>query len=131
MKRIALIADIHGNFLALQKVVEDIKRRQTDTVFNLGDHISGPLWLKETIEFIMNQKNWINISGNHDRQLITQNPETHGPSDRYAYQFLTDSEKEWLKNLPAKMVINNEFFYFMEYRRMMNYICLKQLRTEE
>ena len=53
MKTIAAISDIHGNILALEAVVRDIARRHVDTVVNLGDHLSGPLWPKETIQFLM------------------------------------------------------------------------------
>ena len=85
MKKIAIISDIHGNILALKAVVEDINRRNIDRVINLGDHISGPLWPKETIEYLMLQ-DWIQIKGNHDRQLLEQSPYEHGASDKYAYQ---------------------------------------------
>ena len=43
MKTIAAIADIHGNIIALEEVVADIKKRNVDTIVNLGDHLSGPL----------------------------------------------------------------------------------------
>lgn len=87
MKRLAVISDIHGNILALEAVAADIKRRNVDGIVNLGDHISGPLWPKETIEFLMKQE-WIQIRGNHDRQLIQQIPKDHGLSDKYAFQYL-------------------------------------------
>ncbi len=111
MRKIAIISDIHGNFPALQEIVADIQRRNIDTVVNLGDHISGPLWPKETIQFLMGQP-WIHISGNHDRQLVSVHPAKHGESDRYAYQFLTDEEKQWLAALPKTINLENEFFLF-------------------
>ena len=111
MKSIAAIADIHGNILALEAVVRDIERRQVDTVVNLGDHVSGPLWPKETIRFLMQQP-WVQISGNHDKQLSTQDPLTHGLSDRYAYQALNDMEKEWLRQLPANVRIDENILLF-------------------
>jgi predicted phosphodiesterase len=46
-KRIAVISDIHGNIVALEAVVADVKRKKVDQVINLSDHISGPLWPKE------------------------------------------------------------------------------------
>lgn len=97
---IAVLADIHGNLLALEAVVADLQRRKIDTVFNLGDHASGPLWPQETVAFLMQQP-WVQIAGNHDRQLVQQAPETHGASDRYAFERLNTAQKAWLQALPA------------------------------
>lgn len=102
MQKIAVISDIHGNIPALEKVAVDIESRQVDYVFNLGDHISGPLFPKETLEFLMKQ-NWVHIAGNHDKQLINQMPEQHGLSDKYAFSFLNDSDLDWFKSLPGSL----------------------------
>ena len=37
MERIAVISDIHANVVALEAVLEDIKRRKIDRIFCLGD----------------------------------------------------------------------------------------------
>ena len=108
MKKIAILSDIHGNILALEKVVKDLERRQVDKVFNLGDHVSGPLWPQETVRFLMAQ-DWLHILGNHDRKLSTQDPKEHILSDRYAYQHLNNAELDWLRSLPASLEIEKEF----------------------
>jgi predicted phosphodiesterase len=100
--KIAVISDIHGNILALEKVVDDINRRGVSHVINLGDHVSGPLWPKETIDYIKKQE-WIQIMGNHERQLLSQNPEELGPSDIYAYERLDPEDLEWLRFLPETL----------------------------
>jgi len=41
--RIAVIADIHGNLLALEAVLTGIEHRVVDRMINLGDCVSGPL----------------------------------------------------------------------------------------
>jgi predicted phosphodiesterase len=46
--RLAAIADIHGNCLALEAVLADIRRQGIDMVVNLGDHLSGPLEARRT-----------------------------------------------------------------------------------
>lgn len=104
---LAVLADIHGNLPALQAVVADLKQRQIDTVLNLGDHASGPLWPQETVAFLMQQP-WIQIAGNHDRQLVQQDPATHGASDRYAFERLGAPEKRWLQALPAQIRLEPE-----------------------
>lgn len=111
MKKIAILSDIHGNIIALEKVAADIKTRQVDHVFNLGDHVSGPLYPKETLQFLM-QQNWVQISGNHDRQLAHHPPQHHGDSDRYAFGFLSSSELDWLRALPASKVVGDQFLLF-------------------
>lgn len=111
MQRIAVVSDIHGNLDALEVVVNDIERRHVDAVFNLGDHLSGPLFPKATLAFLKRQT-WVQIRGNHDRQLTEQNPEQHGLSDQYAFGQLDDSELEWLRALPASAVIDGHFFLF-------------------
>ena len=111
MQKIALLSDIHGNLPALQQVVADLQRRGVERVFNLGDHVSGPLWPKETAQFLMGQ-DWVQILGNHDRQLVSQDPGQHGPSDRYAFQHLNETELSWLKSLPSSLDVDNALFLF-------------------
>jgi predicted phosphodiesterase len=111
LERIAIISDVHGNILALEEVVADIKRRGIGTIVNLGDHLSGPLWPKETIQYLMS-KDWIHISGNHDRHLTDQVPERHGLSDQYAFRLLDDAEKQWLRALPPTIRLHNDLFLF-------------------
>ena len=99
MTRIAIIADIHGNLLALQAVIADLSCRAVTQVVNLGDHASGPLWPAATLDLLMEQS-WLPIAGNHDRQLVHQPPSQHGASDRYAYAQLREEHREWLRALP-------------------------------
>lgn len=42
MKRIALIADTHGNYLAFDAVLSDLQRHPVDAVVCLGDMVPGP-----------------------------------------------------------------------------------------
>lgn len=107
MQRIAFLSDIHGNILALEAVVTDLKRRAVDTVITLGDLVSGPLWPRETIHFLMAQ-NWVQIAGNHERQLLTLPESEKGPSDRNAYSQLNDAERDWLRALPTGMIFQND-----------------------
>ncbi len=101
MRKIAVLADIHGNLPALQAVVADMHRRGITTVLNLGDHASGPLWPHETLTFLMQQP-WIQIAGNCDRQLVHQPPDAHGASERYAFARISAAQKAWLQALPAQ-----------------------------
>lgn len=99
-RRVALVADIHGNLPALEATAADLQARGLSRVVNLGDHVSGPLWPRETAAFLM-QREWLTIAGNHDRQVAHDDPGTLGPSDRYARESLTPAQHAWLRGLPA------------------------------
>lgn len=97
--RFAAVADIHGNLPALETVIEDLARRGIDMVVNLGDHVSGPLWPRETARALM-QREWTHIAGNCDRQVAQIEPSKLGPSDRFAAERLEADEMAWLRALP-------------------------------
>jgi len=111
MRKIAVLSDIHGNLVALKKVVADIVQRNVDLVLNLGDHISGPLWPKETLDYLRLQ-DWIQIRGNHERQILTQEIDTQGASDKYASRLLNPADIEWLEGLPERAEIGKEIVLF-------------------
>lgn len=102
--RIAVIADAHGNLRALEAVRSDIRRHSPDVVVNLGDHLSGPLQAAATADLLM-ESGYIQIRGNHDRQLLDRPPEKMGPSDRAAFGHLTTRHKTWLASLPATQML--------------------------
>lgn len=97
---IAVIADIHGNADALRAVLDDIRAAGITTIWNLGDHLSGPLAAAETLDLIRSTP-MLCIRGNHDRWLMEQSPEEMGPSDRAAWDQLDAAGKDWLADLPA------------------------------
>jgi putative phosphoesterase len=107
--RIAVIADIHGNFRALEAVREDIARRSPDVVVNLGDHLSGPLQAAATADLLMTES-YINIRGNHDRQLTDRPPSKMGASDGFAHAQLTTRHLDWLASLPPTQILEDQVF---------------------
>lgn len=107
----AIVSDIHGNLPALEAVLADLQGCALEHVLNLGDHASGPLWPAETLDLLMRQ-DWAQISGNHDRQLVAEDPEGHGASDRYAYARLTSRHLAWLRALPATLVPRTDVLAF-------------------
>jgi predicted phosphodiesterase len=98
--RIAVIADIHGNLIALEAILADIAKETPDLIVDLGDCVSGPLWPRETLELLATL-NAHTVRGNHDRQVATHAPETIGASDRYAHGELEVRHLELLKALPT------------------------------
>ncbi len=107
--RIAAISDIHGNLSALDAVLADIERRGADLIVNLGDILSGPLSPRETAERLM-ALDFPTVHGNHERQLLAENREGMGSSDRYAAETITDGQRAWLAALPATLTVADGVF---------------------
>ena len=107
--RIAVLADIHGNLLALEAVLADLRSQAPDVVVNLGDHVSGPLWAAGTADLLMSL-DWVHIRGNHDRQLVDRPMERMGPSDQAALAQLKPRHLAWLAALPATLRLDAGVF---------------------
>ena len=104
MMRLAVLSDIHGNLPALEAVVADIARRGVDQVLNLGDNLSGPLLPAETAGLLMGQA-WVQIAGNHDRELARRDPGDLIPSDAFARAQLQPEMVRWLAGLPPSATV--------------------------
>jgi putative phosphoesterase len=110
--RIAVLADIHGNDLALQAVIDDIGQRGSfDAIIDCGDCVSGPLWPRETIERLTDLKA-ITVRGNHDRVVGTGDRANMGPSDSHAFDALTLAQRHHLGVLPVKLNVTEQITVF-------------------
>ncbi|WP_112604705.1 metallophosphoesterase family protein [Rhizobium sp. WW22] len=107
--RFAAIADIHGNHLALETVLADIRRQGITNIVNLGDCFSGPLTAGKTADMLL-ELNAPTVRGNHDRYLIELAPEAMHVSDRAAHSELTERHLEWLRALPVSTVYLDEAY---------------------
>jgi diadenosine tetraphosphatase ApaH/serine/threonine PP2A family protein phosphatase len=101
---LAVIADIHGNLLALEAVLADIAARGITDVINLGDCVSGPLWPAETCDRLM-ALGAPTVRGNHDRWVADLPEEQLGLTDRYTRGALGERHRAWLRALPARQVM--------------------------
>lgn len=50
--RIAIISDIHGNLEALKTCLEDIKKRNIDKIFCLGDILAKGCHAEECVKLV-------------------------------------------------------------------------------
>jgi putative phosphoesterase len=107
--RIAIVSDIHGNLPALEEVLADTRRRDVTRIVNLGDSLSGPLLPLETARFLMRQ-DWVQLAGNHERQLLEFSLKSGGPSDAYAHAQLTPDVFEWMKTLQPARALDDDVF---------------------
>ncbi len=107
--RFAAIADVHGNDLALEAVVADIRAQGIDDIVNLGDMASGPLDARTTMDALM-ALDAVHVLGNHDRYLIDRPPEKMGSWDRPAHAQLEARHLDWLRMVPATRVFRDRVF---------------------
>ena len=107
--RFAAIADVHGNHLALEAVIADIRAQGVDTIVNLGDMASGPLDAKRTMDALM-ALDAVHVLGNHDRYLIDRAPEKMGSWDRPAHAQLETRHLDWLRAVPPTLVFRDQVF---------------------
>ena len=107
--RFAAIADVHGNYLALEAVIADIRARGIDEIVDLGDMASGPLDARRTMDALM-ALDAVHVLGNHDRYLIDRPPEKMGSWDRPAHAQLDASHLDWLRKIPPTRVFRDKVF---------------------
>ena len=107
--RFAAIADVHGNYLALDAVPADIRAQGIGDIVNLGDMASGPLDARRTMEALM-ALDAVHVLGNHDRYLIDRPPEKMGSWDRPAHAQLEVRHLDWLRAVPKTAVFRDQVF---------------------
>jgi diadenosine tetraphosphatase ApaH/serine/threonine PP2A family protein phosphatase len=107
--RFAAIADVHGNYLALEAVLADIRTQGIGEIVNLGDMASGPLDARRTMDALM-ALDAVHVLGNHDRYLIDRPPEKMGSWDRPAHAQLKVRHLDWLRAVPKTAVFRDQVF---------------------
>ncbi len=107
--RFAAIADVHGNYLALEAVLADIRAQGVSEIVNLGDMASGPLDARRTMDALM-ALDAVHVLGNHDRWLIDRPVEKMGSWERPAFAQLDSSHLDWLRTVPMTRVFRDQVF---------------------
>lgn len=105
----AAIADVHGNYLALEAVLADIRAQGISDIVNLGDSFSGPLDAGRTADLLI-PLDAVTVRGNHDRALIDRPPEEMGDWERPSYAQLTADQLDWIRGLPFSVVHRGEVY---------------------
>jgi diadenosine tetraphosphatase ApaH/serine/threonine PP2A family protein phosphatase len=107
--RFAAIADVHGNRLALEAVIADIRAQGITDIVDLGDMASGPLDARRTMDILM-ALDAVHVRGNHDRYLIDRAPEKMSSWDRPAHAQLDAGHLDWIRALPPTRVYRDQVF---------------------
>lgn len=104
MDKIAIISDIHGNLEALQSVLNDIKSRNIDKIYCLGDIIAKGSHQQECVDLIRISCDVI-IKGNCDEYFTSVMDLSNKTDNR------TNWNKSKLNNESAKFLKNLPFCY--------------------
>ena len=116
--KIACISDIHGNKIALDNVLDDIKKEGADKILVLGDLAMGGYDPNYTIEKIFSIENVEIIQGNTDKLIVNYSDEMYNsmypknPLMAGALKLdvaeIKNENKELLKNLPENKMVDIE-----------------------
>lgn len=104
MDKIAIISDIHGNLEALKAVLEDIKKRNIDKVYCIGDLVAKGSHPKECIEIVKDTCDVV-IKGNCDEFFstvmdLTNIDEENANRIRWNQSHIGPELMKYLNNLP-------------------------------
>jgi predicted phosphodiesterase len=113
--KIAVIADIHGNYQALITVLDHLDRWNPDQVLVLGDIVNRGPRSKDCLHLIQERErlqDWLIIKGNHEGyvlQFLDPAFSRTGPEFElrkvifWTYQSLNESELKYLNELPENL----------------------------
>src|SRR5919204_4795187 len=106
--RLGLISDLHGNPLALEAVLAELRTEQVNRIVCLGDIAPGPAPV-ETARRVR-ELGFPVVLGNWDAWLLSEGPPLPGPAGpkvqeqaRWWAAQLGDPERRYLETLPASV----------------------------
>lgn len=104
MDKIAIISDIHGNLEALKVVLKDIKERNIEKIFCLGDIVAKGTHQEECVNLIKENCEIV-LKGNCDDYFTSKidretKPEIELKRIDWIDSKLSDESKNFLKSLP-------------------------------
>ena len=98
MKRIALIADLHGNLPAVEALEQDLKTRSVDEIWCLGDIVGKGPSSPDTFDWAMAHCSLI-LRGNWDEGVASR---TFSRNDQFYYSQLGEKRMRILAELPLE-----------------------------
>ncbi len=108
-KKIAIIADIHGNLEALRAVFDDIRNEGVRIVLNAGDIIGYGPSPNEVID-LLSSECFLSIIGNFDNEVLACKKKKNKKADEQqqavwlSSKSMKKSSKVFLHSLPKKLV---------------------------
>ena len=111
---IAILSDLHANCFALDKVLDDIGRRDVEKILIAGDLIGYYYWPRDVVEFCQTDSRVVCIKGNHevnlesainDTQAMKRLTAKYGHGYMECVEQLTDTQLSWLFALPLNTTV--------------------------
>ena len=103
--KVAIISDIHGNYIALEEVLKVAKENNVDDYIFLGDLINDLPFGNETLEIVKKTSDKV-IKGNKEQYLIEYDKEKYDWKNIqfrnaiFIYNNLSKENLEYIKSLP-------------------------------
>ena len=101
---IALLSDIHGNYVALQEVLKELDNKGITDIYVLGDTIGYYPQVNEVCDELR-KRNVKALMGNHDWYMTADSfcDRSQTVNDALAYQkkIISSENLAWLKSLPV------------------------------
>lgn len=117
--KVAVFSDIHGNYQALDAILNDIKNENIDKIIFLGDSVSLGPCPNECIDRLI-KENVIFINGNHELYLLNRKyydedmTEIEIEHNLWVLTKLDDEQLEFIEKQPLSyslVINNNKYFY--------------------
>lgn len=106
--KIAIISDIHGNIEALKATLKDIKNKNIDKIYCLGDIIAKGTHPEECVKLVRENCEIV-LRGNCDRNFSLEHkdienlPKIEQKRINWNQSLLTKETREYLQNLPFSL----------------------------
>jgi len=105
--KVAVLSDIHGNYPALQAVLDDADRKRADAIYCLGDLVGYYCLFNEVISEMRKRRIPV-IMGNHDyallyREGVIERSKTATAILRRQLLEITPSNLDFLRSCPMSM----------------------------
>lgn len=109
--RIGIISDIHGNYLALEAILDAFEAKNVDNIICLGDMIGYFHQSLEVLETLINLDIPV-ILGNHEAYLLghidCSSEQWNTCNLDYVKNSISTKELKWLSSLPKYLNLNIE-----------------------
>lgn len=111
--KLAVISDIHGNIIALNKIIEDARKRNVDIFVASGDLVNELPFGNEVIDKLK-EINALSIKGNKEQYFIDYDEHKYNwtniqfQNSVFMYEKMTKENMEYIKKLPFSLSLEFE-----------------------
>lgn len=111
---VGLLGDIHGNYLALQAVLNSARKEGVEKLLITGDLVGYYFWPDLVLELLEPWEKEV-VRGNHEQMLtearvspgkLAQIEKRYGSGIRLTLENLTETQLDWLTSLPHPLAVS-------------------------